>query len=82
MAIEQATLDRECNVASAKWNVGIVACNGKEKSTIAKRSLINSKRSELTLIAERKRNHQINIERKTTILLNAEKRNEAVCWIK
>jgi len=34
------------------------------------------------LIAERKRNHQINIERETTILLNAEQRNEAVCWIK
>ena len=31
VAIEQATLDRECNVALAKWNVGIVACNGKEK---------------------------------------------------
>ena len=31
MAIEQATLDREWNVALAKWNVGIVACNGKEK---------------------------------------------------
>ena len=30
VAIEQATLDRECNVALAKWNVGIVACNGKE----------------------------------------------------
>nr|WP_314867018.1 hypothetical protein [uncultured Flavobacterium sp.] len=31
MAIEQATLDRECNVALAKCNVGIVACNGKEE---------------------------------------------------
>ena len=36
---------------------------------------------ELTLIAERKRNHQINKGRKTIILLNAEQRNEAVCWI-
>jgi hypothetical protein len=25
VAIEQATLDRECNVALAKWNAGIVA---------------------------------------------------------
>lgn len=33
------------------------------------------------MIAERKRNHQINKGRKTIILLNAEQRNEAVCWI-
>ncbi len=31
VAIEQATLDREWNVALAQWNVGIVACNGKGK---------------------------------------------------
>ena len=30
VAIEQATLDRERNVAFAKWNEGIVACNVKE----------------------------------------------------
>ena len=30
MAIEQATLDRERNVALAKCSEGIVACNGKE----------------------------------------------------
>ena len=30
VAIEQATLDRERNVALAKWSEGIVACNVKE----------------------------------------------------
>jgi sensor histidine kinase regulating citrate/malate metabolism len=30
VAIEQATLDRERNVAFAKWSEGIVACNVKE----------------------------------------------------
>jgi sensor histidine kinase regulating citrate/malate metabolism len=35
VAIEQATLDRERNVALAKWSEGIVACNVKENIKIS-----------------------------------------------
>ena len=37
---------------------------------------------DVLITTNRSNNHQINIERKSKILLNAEKRNEAVCWIK